>query len=245
MGANIVEIRPSVSVGRWVNKSGYNADVDSAAAEDIIAAGGDQYWPAAEVSAASIDISSGAAADTAAGTGAREITIFGLDGNFVEQSETIALNGTSAVNPTKNYLRIHRAFCGAAGSGGENAGLITIADGTGTFAVIPAGDGQTQQATYTVPAGYVLALEHASIRVETPTVSSTIRAKVQTRAGTGFCWRTQDTLKASENKDGVGLFVPAVDKFPAGTDIRIRVIEAGANDLFVSAKFIGYLEPRP
>lgn len=98
----------------------------------------------------------GNAADTAAGTGAREVNITGLDANYNLVTETLATAGASASSATTNsFLRVQSVNCGAVGSGGINAGDITIEAVTGasTQALIPAGFGQTVQMLYTVPAG--------------------------------------------------------------------------------------------
>ena len=156
--ADAVSGSVNVSVYEW-NDLNINADVD--AAEDIVAAGGNQTWLAAAALGAEIDIVSAEAADDGVpvvGTGARTLEISGIDANGYEQHETVTLNGTTDVHPTKSYLRIHRAKVLAVGSSGTNVGLITIdINGANTLAVVPAGYGQTQQAAYTVPLNYTAA----------------------------------------------------------------------------------------
>lgn len=135
-----------------VQKFGINADVDSAAAEDIWSAGGTYNWL---TSATLVEAVSDSANDTSAGTGARTIQIWGLDASYAEQTETITLNGTTAVDSASTYIRVFRAKVLTAGSGGTAAGTITIrVDGAGsTVAEIPVGYNQTEMAVYTVPAG--------------------------------------------------------------------------------------------
>lgn len=241
---SIVEMRPPVSVGRFIRKFGYNADVDAFTGpdEDVIAAGGDQYWPAAAVAAASINIASSSAADAAAGTGARNIVIQGLDADGHEQSETITLNGTTNVKPTLDYLRIFRAYVEEVGSGGVNAGNITIADGTGTFAVIPASAGQTQQATYTIPTGYRGRGLRIDVWLESKT-ANTVTGVFQWRKGAGYSWRTSHTFVASNSNAAHIELCTASDQYPAGSDIRLRVADASADNLAVSGEFNLYLEP--
>jgi len=135
-----------------VNKFGRNNDVDAAAAEDIWDGGALWVPPTTHRTHA---IVSSDAADTAAGTGARTVTLFGLNSSWAEVSETVTLDGTTPVNTVGTYHRIYRMFVASAGSGLKNAGNITATaatDGTVT-ARITAALGQTLMAIYTVPAG--------------------------------------------------------------------------------------------
>lgn len=123
-------------------------------------------------SAAVVQVASTDANDTAAGTGARTIQIFGLDANYVEQNEVITLSGTTPVSSVNLYLRINVSIITTAGSGGVNAGTVYV--GTGTFtAGVPAvkldivspGKNYTQVGVYTVPANHTLILLQSSLSV--------------------------------------------------------------------------------
>jgi len=88
------------------------------------------------------------------GTGARTVTIVGLDANYAEVSETVTMNGTTNVTTTQTFLRVNEAYVATCGSTGSNVGAITITNTTPTtLAVIVATAGITQQCIYTVPAG--------------------------------------------------------------------------------------------
>lgn len=135
-----------------IRKFGRNSDVDIGAAETIWANGGAYTFPTA---AQTVDVVSSSANDTnSAGTGARTVELQGLDGSYLEVSETVNMNGTTAVTSSNTYLRLNRAIVRTAGSGGQNAGTITIDQTTsGTvMAGIAAGLNQTQLGVYTVPA---------------------------------------------------------------------------------------------
>ena len=69
-------------------------------------------------SATVMKISSSDANDASAGTGAQTVNIFGLDANYAEISETVSLNGQTAVNTIGSYLRINQLVVLTAGSGG-------------------------------------------------------------------------------------------------------------------------------
>jgi len=106
----------------------------------------------------------GDANDDAAGTGAREVTLIGLDANGNEITEAIATNGISASSATTNsFIRLYRAYVSASGtyataSAGSHAASITIENSAGgtDWATIDATDfplGQTEIAVYSVPTG--------------------------------------------------------------------------------------------
>lgn len=108
-------------------RSGHLHDVDTATVpEDVWDGGGAYVWPAALLAAADIDIQSNAAADTAAGTGARTITIDGLDSDYMEQSETVTLGGVTPAHPANDYIRLCCITIVTVGSGTVNAGDINL-----------------------------------------------------------------------------------------------------------------------
>ena len=107
-------------------------------------------------------VSSANAADVdTSGTGAWKVLVTGLDSSYAVISETVNLNGQTAVNTTNSYLRINSLEVTAAGTGNTAAGIIYIGTGTVTsgvpanvYGIIPAAYNQSTQAVYTVPAGY-------------------------------------------------------------------------------------------
>jgi len=111
-------------------------------------------------SASVMEISSSNANDTAAGTGARTVTIYGLDGGYNQINETVSLNGQTAVNTTNSFLRVLHLMVNTAGSGGAAAGTIYAGTGaltSGKPATVYAAytaDGGSTACIYTVPAGY-------------------------------------------------------------------------------------------
>ena len=111
--------------------------------------------------------------DTSAGTGAQQVTINYLDTSFVTHSETVTLNGTTAVNTVgTNIAFIESLVVAQVGSGGGNAGTIelftTTAGGGSIWASIAAGDNQTFWAQHYVPAGvtcYIIGMTTGSTAV--------------------------------------------------------------------------------
>jgi hypothetical protein len=105
-------------------------------------------------SAQALEIVSDDVNDTSAGTGARTVLIETLDANFDTVIQTISLNGTTPVDLTGIHIRARRFIVMTAGSGGENAGQLTLrVDGGGqTVAAALVGDNRTFLSHYTVPA---------------------------------------------------------------------------------------------
>jgi len=102
------------------------------------------------------EISSDDANDTSAGTGARTVIIRYLDDNHVRQTETVTLNGFSVVTTVgTDMFRFESAEVITAGSGAENAGLltITVAGAGDVRGAIIANENVSLDGHYTVPAG--------------------------------------------------------------------------------------------
>lgn len=106
--------------------------------------------------------SGGNANDTASGTGARAITLVGIDASGDVITETIATAGASASAATAQaFMRLTEAFVASSGtyasqSAGSQAGAITIenAAGTADWALIAdgtLGKGQAEIAVHTTP----------------------------------------------------------------------------------------------
>lgn len=138
---------------------GYNPDIDTSE-ESIWPNGGVVPHPAAE---SVLKISSDSNDDDGdpAGTGARTVYIEGLDDDYNVVSETVTLNGQTAVNTTNSYLYVNQFYVVTVGSGGSNAGIVYAGTGTVTSGVpaviydlIAAGYNNRTTAHYCVPAGY-------------------------------------------------------------------------------------------
>tara|TARA_R110000782_G_C14711298_1_gene403173 strand:+ start:77 stop:847 length:771 start_codon:yes stop_codon:yes gene_type:complete len=138
-----------------INKFGSNRDIDlTTDPETIWSDGGLYVFPS---SADTLKIISNDADDNGTGTtGALTIKVQGLDANYDAIEEDFTLNGQTAVTGNKEFLRVYRAFVTSAGSSEYNEGVITInnSDDSLTLATIPAEEGQTQMAVYTIPRNY-------------------------------------------------------------------------------------------
>lgn len=119
----------------------------------------------------------GNAADTAAGAGARTVTIQGLDENFQIASETVTLAGISAsAATTTTFSRVLRAFVATAGANRVNTAAITIEDsgGSADYGSILAGQGQSTIGFLTVPAGYRGHLLEVAVTTDISSASGTL-----------------------------------------------------------------------
>jgi len=137
-----------------VNKFGRNESVPNGSWVLVSPSAPSGAFP---VSGVSVRIKSGGdAADTAAGAGAREITVIGIDTNFEESTEIMITSGVNAsAYTTTSFWRVYRAYVSSVGTyGGNNVADITIENGLDAL-VIMAGEGQTQHGAFTVPIGKV------------------------------------------------------------------------------------------
>jgi len=107
-------------------------------------------------SAEILKVVSTSANDTSAGTGMQSVFIQGLDTNYALQSEVVSLNGTTAVNTTKSYIRVLAFYGQTVGTTAANEGIIDITNNAGTNVLcrMPVGEGRCNAAIFTVPAGY-------------------------------------------------------------------------------------------
>jgi hypothetical protein len=139
-----------------IDKFGYNGNLVSRLS-DIWTVGGLYQWPGSGIS--DLNIVSTSAADAAGGSGAASMEVFGLDEDFREISEVVALSGTTPVALANTYRRIYRSHIwthgSAAGDDIWNVGTINItgaSDGLTYLQVTPT-EGQTLHGLYTIPSG--------------------------------------------------------------------------------------------
>jgi hypothetical protein len=226
-------------------KFGINGDVGTSV-ETVWAQGGTYVYPA---SATVMKISSSSADDAAAGTGARTISIAGLDANYNEISETVILDGQTAVNTVNSYLRISRMFVVTAGSGATAAGTIYAGTGTVTsgvpatvYGMIALNANQTQMAFWTVPAGYTLYLTGLFYTSGNTNANAWTNFQLIQRP-LGGVFRQQSSSRVPGNGDFViDLHTPIA--FPEKTDIEVRAV-ASTSPSNVSAEFEGIYIKNP
>ena len=237
--------RGQVDGHKTLFKFGINGDVGTSV-ETVWAQGGTYVYPA---SATVMKISSSSANDAAAGTGARTISIAGLNANYNEISETVTLNGQTEVNTVNSYLRIFRMYVTTAGSGATAAGTIYAGTGTVTsgvpatvYGMITLTANETQMAFWTVPAGYTLYFTGTYFTSANSTANASTNFQLIQRP-LGGVFRIQSSARTPGNGDFIlDLHTPIA--FPEKTDIEIRAI-ASAGSSNVSAEFEGIYIKNP
>lgn len=214
-----------------IRKFGRNEDIDTAATETVWAGGGSYTFPDA---AETLDVSSTSTSDDVGGTGAESVTIYGLNGSYVEISEVVTMDGTTTVTTSATFLRVNRVIVTAAGSAGQNVGTITAVQTTSgiTVASISPGLNQTQLGVYTVPNGmtaYLLAVDVAATKAQgtTATVDMFVRPEAEVFQ-----------LKGTFGTAGGTVHVPfeAPEPFAEHTDIRFDA-SVTANNTQVGVEF--------
>lgn len=218
-----------------VQKNGFNPAVGSAFTTVWNETVSVVYPATADV----ITISSGSTNDTAAGTGARTVLVSGLDAAFFPISETLTLNGQTAVTSTKSYFRINTLAVQTAGSGGVNAGIIYAGTGSvstgkpGTiYNSIGTGFNISFSAFYTVPANSTAYLVRHSWSTDQQASLSggsiAVTVELLSKTPTGVL---------TTNRINVGTFYDVHYSLPrpyaAGTDIEMRAKSASATILGV------------
>jgi hypothetical protein len=207
--------------------------------------GGTLYaYPAA---ATVFKISSSDANDTSAGTGARTVLINGLDANYAEASETVILNGQTAVNTVNSYIRFHYMEVSTAGSGGTAAGTIYAGTGTVTAGVpatvygqITIGYNTSTSAMWTVPAGYTAYLTSCTWTSGNTTANIVVTGGIFTRVYGGV-FTTESTCKMLAGNSFDRHFDIAV-AFAEKTDIEMRAASSTAGSAVTGEFHIIYIK---
>lgn len=168
---------------------GHNPDVDTTEVT-IWPATGLLTHPAAPTI---MTISSSSADDTSAGTGARTVYILGINGTGGYVSETVTLNGQTAVNTVHEYDAIEQMVVMSVGSGGVNAGIIYAGTGTVTagvpttvYSAMGIGDNTSLVGHWTCPTGYTGYLVFGNVTSGTSNANQYITARLKQRGQDGI-----------------------------------------------------------
>ena len=141
-----------------------------------VSVGGVYQTPQA-AAATALRVKAGNLNDTSAGSGAREITLEGLDENWAYVTETLNTAGTSASSATSaTFTRLFRAYVSASGTyasaaAGSHAAAIVIENGAGgtnwaTIDLTGFAKAQSEIAAYSVATGYTAYVFPRSVSVD-------------------------------------------------------------------------------
>lgn len=173
-----------------------------------------------------LNVSSGDVDDTAAGAGAQQVLVEGLDGGYNEIFEYVELNGQTAVATGQKYLRVHRM---SVTRGVQNQGIVYIGTGgpasgvpTTTYGAIPATFGKTTQALYTIPAVYTGYLWHMDTKTA---VSQKTLSRLMVRE-LGQAFHAEDVQTSLQSPAESDWRFPL--RIPGKSDVELQVFATGA-----------------
>lgn len=234
------------SVG--IDKFGYNGDVD--AAEDIWSGGGDFDWTKVAANAATTIESSDDADNGATATGALTVEVEGLvsetrngvTGGRIYK-EVVTLDGTEQITLSNSFMFVYRARVLTVGSGGSNAGTITVKHATDIIARIEIGINQTEMALMIVPH---FDREGGAIqRAYLHSWYASVVTNTTANAGIAIMSAPSGTLAWAINRRGVitvdGDLVhelAAPIGFSPGTKIKVRATSVSAVNQTIAAGFL-------
>jgi len=229
--------------GRTVRKHFHNSSVLTSVWESGDANGG---APLLRLTSETVSAEVFDANDTAAGSGLRSITAYGLDDDFNEISETLTTDGAGpGPVSTQSFRRVNSAVATTAGTAlGANYSSVYVYGNTsgsrtdvwfGWYwqgATTPSanmGVGQAAGGHYTVPAGHAAYISRFA--VHRTSGSNSIKFGIWTHAATSSVepmvlqWYHEASADEAEHK----LSVPI--RVPEKTDILIRLYSVGTTEL--------------
>ena len=216
---------------------GYNADVDTSI-ETVWPYGGLLPFPA---SALQLSVSSDSANDTAAGTGARTVYLAGLNANHNQVSETVTMNGQTAVTTINSYLHINQCYVvttgsnnGAAGSIYFGTGGITLGVPATVYDIIQYDYNARITGSYTVPAGYTGYISQGLFSTGQSSGSGPVTGRLVTR-GTDGVRRTAAVVTLNNGAADYMFEYPLA--VPEKTTVEAQAVGA-ANNNACSSMFV-------
>ena len=230
-----IDIAKGIVPGRMaVRRFGHNAAC--AATEETI-------WGLSSLyvyltSAEQLKVSSSApATDVPASTGAWTVLIYGLNANYRIITETVTLVNPGPVTTTQSFLRVCEVSVMTAGTGGKNAGNISVKNNanTNTVGYIPIGENQSHMAICTVPTGYrfiMLARQGGELAAKVSHILFYIRVY-------GGVWQLHRDIAVKDSHFYVRMSMPWV--LAARTDLEVRAT-ATAGSGIVFGGFAGFHE---
>lgn len=180
-----------------IHKFGSNSDITSS----VSVANPETIWDGSSEYEFPLDLGESIQVESSNTGDSQEIIVQGLDENFLEQSWTGNLNGTSAVNVQGLWSRVFRAFNNDSSDISGDINIFKSGDTSKSYAQILNGNNQTLMSVYTIPAnytGYLIkyqATAHNSqssseigytLQMKTREEGKVFRVKSTTSVGTSF-----------------------------------------------------------
>jgi len=131
--------------------------------------------------------------------GAWSVTVEGLDANYLEQEETVFLNGTVAKLLANQFIFVSKMYVATAGTGGVNEGTITLRiSGAGaTQLTMAINDNESQSSNYIIPANKTGEITNVTVTLgNDPSVVNSNQVEISTKeiAVTDSVFRLKDTF---------------------------------------------------
>ena len=131
--------------------------------------------------------------------GAWSVVVEGLDTNYLEQTETVFLDGTTVKVLLKSFIFVSRMYIDTAGTGLVNEGVITlqIAGGGATQLTMAVNDNESQSANYIIPANRKAELIRVTCTLgNDPSVVNSNHIEIYTKdlTATDSTFRLKDTI---------------------------------------------------
>jgi len=201
--------------------------------------------------ATALRVKAGDANDTAAGSGAQEITLIGLDETGAEVTETLATAGASASAATSaTFMRLYRAYTSASGTyattaTGSHTADVVIENSAGgtdwlTIDSTSYARGQSEVGAYTVPLGKTAYVVAVYVNVDSNKTADIIMFKRENILQTSAPYKCMRIQLQLGGVAGEGAISPKSyhGPYPQSTDIIFMAKAATSAEVDVNFKII-------
>jgi hypothetical protein len=167
----------------------------------------------------------------------QEIIVQGLDENFLEQSWTGNLNGTTAVNVQGLWSRVFRAFNNDSSDISGDINIFKSGDTSKSYAQILNGNNQTLMSVYTIPAnctGYLIKYQATAHNSQSSSeIGYTLQMKTREE---GKVFRVKSTTSVSTSFEVSKDYLFPL-KLEPKTDIIFNAVSANGNNGAINVDF--------
>lgn len=210
-------------------KFGYNPEVGTDP-ETIWDGGGLYSYP---TSASIMKVSSSNNLDTST-----TLTIYGLNENYDAVSESITLNGQTAVNTTNQYIRSLRVIVNTNEPQGDiyvGTGTVTSGVPANVYAKVHIGENQTLMAIWTVPRNHTAYLYDVNFNTGTTVANKFIEGRLKVKPF-GEVFQTKGHITTATNSD-INYSIPLI--LTEKTDVELQAFaSSGTNAVSATMSFI-------